>query len=72
MKLLVDGARDRLVGAHLIGHESAELIQLLAVAIKGGLTKAQLDATVAVHPSLAEELVTMRREVPSPAATSAV
>jgi glutathione reductase (NADPH) len=63
MKLLVDGQTDRLVGAHLIGPESAELVQLLAVAVRAGLTKSQLDATVAVHPTMAEELVTMRQEV---------
>ncbi|MGD0639207.1 MAG: glutathione-disulfide reductase [Roseiarcus sp.] len=60
MKLVVDAASDRVVGAHILGHEAAEMIQVLAVAIKMGAKKADLDATMAVHPTAAEELVTMR------------
>jgi glutathione reductase (NADPH) len=60
MKLIVDGATDRLVGAHILAHEAAEMIQLVAVAMTMGATKADFDATVAVHPTGAEELVTMR------------
>jgi glutathione reductase (NADPH) len=60
MKLIVDAASDRVVGAHLLGGESGEIIQALAIAIKMGATKRDLDATMAVHPTAAEELVTMR------------
>ncbi len=60
MKLVVDGATQRIVGAHLLAHEAAEMIQLVAVAMTMGATKADFDATVAVHPTAAEELVTMR------------
>jgi glutathione reductase (NADPH) len=60
MKLIVDAASDRVVGAHLLGPESGEIIQTLAIAIKMGATKRDLDATMAVHPTAAEELVTMR------------
>ena len=59
MKLIVDGVTQRIVGAHLLG-EAAEMIQLVAVAMTMGATKADFDATVAVHPTAAEELVTMR------------
>ena len=60
MKLIVDAASDRVVGAHLLGGESGEIIQALGIAIKMGATKRDLDATMAVHPTAAEELVTMR------------
>ena len=60
MKLVVDGASDRVIGAHILGHEAGEMIQLLGIAIKMKATKADLDATMAVHPTAAEELVTMR------------
>ena len=60
MKLIVDGATDKLVGAHILGEDAAELIQLVAVAMTMGATKADFDATIAVHPTAAEELVTMR------------
>ena len=60
MKLIVDGATQRIVGAHILAHEAAEMIQLVAVAMTMGATKADFDATVAVHPTAAEELVTMR------------
>jgi glutathione reductase (NADPH) len=60
MKLIVDGASDRVIGAHILGHEAGEMIQLLAIAVKMKATKADLDATMAVHPTAAEELVTMR------------
>ncbi len=59
-KLVVDAATDRLVGAHMIGPEAPEILQALAVAVKAGLTKAELDDTVALHPTMAEELVLMR------------
>ncbi len=60
MKLVVDAATDRVVGAHILGHEAGEMIQILAIAIKMGAKKADIDATMAVHPTAAEELVTMR------------
>ena len=60
MKLVVDGETDRLLGAHILGADAAEIIQALAVAVKMGATKADLDETMPVHPTAAEELVTMR------------
>jgi len=58
--MLVDGKTDKVIGAHMIGPDSAEIIQGIAVAIKCGATKAQFDDTVAVHPSSAEEFVLMK------------
>jgi glutathione reductase (NADPH) len=60
MKLVVDAASDRVVGAHIMGSDAGEMIQLLAIAIKMGAKKSDLDATMAVHPTATEELVTMR------------
>lgn len=60
MKLLVDPVSDRVLGCHIFGPEAGELIQLAAIPIGMGATKAQFDATIAVHPTAAEELVTMR------------
>jgi glutathione reductase (NADPH) len=60
MKLLVEAATDKVVGAHMVGDDAAELIQGLAIAIKAGATKAQFDATVGIHPTAGEEFVTMR------------
>ena len=60
IKMLVDGKTDKVVGAHMIGPDSAEIIQGIAVAMKCGATKAQFDDTVAVHPSSAEEFVLMK------------
>ena len=60
MKLLVNGADDRVVGAHMVGPDAGEIIQGLAVAITAGATKAHFDATVGIHPTAAEEFVTMR------------
>jgi glutathione reductase (NADPH) len=59
MKLVVDGASDRVVGCHIVGPDAAEMIQMLGIAVKLGATKADFDATMAVHPTGAEELVTM-------------
>ena len=61
MKLVVDAASDRVLGAHIMGSEAGEMIQVLAIAIKMGARKADFDATMAVHPTAAEELVTMRK-----------
>jgi glutathione reductase (NADPH) len=65
MKLLVDGITDRVVGCHIVGPDAGELIQLIGVAVKMGATKADFDATMAVHPTAAEELVTMREKAAS-------
>ncbi|MES2674113.1 MAG: glutathione-disulfide reductase [Pseudomonadota bacterium] len=59
MKLIVDAASRKVVGAHILGHEAGEMIQLLGIALKAGVTKEDFDRTMAVHPSAAEELVTM-------------
>ncbi|GLH76158.1 glutathione-disulfide reductase [Bradyrhizobium sp. SSBR45G] len=60
MKLVVDGTTDRVLGCHIVGDMAAEITQAVAIAIKMKATKADFDATVALHPSAAEELVTMR------------
>jgi glutathione reductase (NADPH) len=60
MKLVVDRATDRVLGVHIVGEAAAEMIQMVAIAVKMGATKADLDATVALHPTAAEELVTLR------------
>ena len=60
MKLVVDGETDRLLGAHILGAEAGEIIQALGIAVKMGAKKSDLDATMPVHPTAAEELVTMR------------
>ena len=59
-KLVVDGSTDRILGIHMIGPEAPEILQAAAIAVRAGLTKADFDATVALHPSMAEELVLMR------------
>ena len=60
MKLIVDTNTDQVVGAHMVGDSAAEIIQGVAIALKMGATKANFDATVGIHPSSAEEFVTMR------------
>jgi glutathione reductase (NADPH) len=60
MKLVVDITTDRVLGAHMVGDHAAEIIQGVAIAVKMGATKADFDATVGIHPSSAEEFVTMR------------
>ena len=59
-KLVVDAATDKVVGIHMIGPDAPEILQAAAIAVKAGLTKAQFDDTIALHPSMAEELVLMR------------
>ena len=59
-KLVVDAASDQVLGVHMIGPEAPEVLQAAAIAVKAGLTKADFDATMALHPSMAEELVLMR------------
>jgi glutathione reductase (NADPH) len=66
MKLVVERATDRVVGCHIVGHDAPEIIQLAGVAVKAGLTKAQWDATCALHPTVAEELVTLREKYVPP------
>jgi glutathione reductase (NADPH) len=62
MKLVVDRASQRVVGAHMIGADAGEVIQGIAVAVKLGATKAEFDATIGIHPTVAEEFVTMREK----------
>jgi glutathione reductase (NADPH) len=66
LKLLVDGDTDRVVGCHILGPDAAEIVQMAAIALKMGATKADFDDTVALHPSIAEEFVSMREMVPAP------
>jgi len=65
VKLLVDAASDRVVGLHMVGPEAGEVTQGFAVALKAGVTKAQLDRTIGIHPTLAEEFVTLREPAAS-------
>jgi glutathione reductase (NADPH) len=72
MKLVVDMESNKVLGCHVLGGDAAEIVQMAAVALRLGVTKAQLDKTMALHPSAAEELVTMRHkwEAPAPVAGS--
>jgi len=72
MKLVVDMETDRVLGCHILGSDAAEIVQMAAVALRLGVTKAQLNATMPLHPSAAEELVTLRHkwEAPAPVAGS--
>lgn len=63
MKLVVDDKTDRVLGAHMVGPDAGEITQGIAIAIKAGATKAQFDSTVGIHPTSAEEFVTMREPV---------
>lgn len=63
VKLVVEAATERVVGAHMLGADAPEIIQALAIALKAGLTKAGFDATIAVHPTTAEEFVLLREPV---------
>lgn len=62
MKLVVDADTDRVVGCHIVGADAPEMIQCLAIAVKAGCTKKQFDETVALHPTIAEEIVTLREK----------
>lgn len=66
MKLIVEKESERVLGVHIVGHGAAEMIQMVGIAVKMGATKADFDRTVAVHPTAAEELVTMRSPRPDP------
>jgi len=67
MKLVVDAETGKVLGCHLLGPDAAEIAQMAAITLKLGVTKAQLDSTMALHPSIAEELVTMRQKWEHPA-----
>nr|ART36797.1 D438 [uncultured bacterium] len=67
MKLIVDAENDKVLGCHILGPDAGEMIQCLGVAIKMGATKADFDTTMAVHPTAAEEFVTMREKWKPPA-----
>jgi glutathione reductase (NADPH) len=71
MKLVVDPKTDKVLGAHMVGADAPEIIQGVAIGLVCGATKAQFDATVAIHPSAAEEFVTMREKWTPPAAKAA-
>jgi glutathione reductase (NADPH) len=68
MKLVVDRASQKVVGCHMVGADAPEIIQGLAIALQCGATKAQFDSTIGIHPSAAEEFVTMRQRRPDPPA----
>jgi glutathione reductase (NADPH) len=72
MKLVIDMKSDMVLGCHVLGPDAAEIVQMAAIAMRLGVTKAQFDATMALHPSAAEELVTLRHkwEAPTPVAGS--
>jgi glutathione reductase (NADPH) len=72
MKLVIDMKTDKVLGAHILGPDAAEIVQMAAIALRLGVTKAELDKTMALHPSAAEELVTLRHkwETPTPVAGS--
>ena len=65
MNLIVDNSSDRVVGVHIVGPDAGEIVQGFAVAMRAGATKAVFDSTVGIHPTIAEEFVTMREPVPS-------
>jgi glutathione reductase (NADPH) len=65
MKLVVDNASDRVVGLHMVGPDAGEIVQGFAVAMKAGATKAVFDQTIGIHPTVAEEFVTMRQPAPA-------
>jgi glutathione reductase (NADPH) len=65
MKLVVDGSSDHVVGCHVVGEGAAEIAQMAAIAVKLGATKADFDATMALHPTASEEFVTMRKKTAS-------
>ena len=66
MKLVVDGRSDRVLGCHMLGADAPEIVQGLAIAVKCGASKRMFDQTVGIHPSAAEEFVTMREKFVRP------
>jgi glutathione reductase (NADPH) len=71
MKIVVDEATDQVVGVHILGPDAAEMAQILAIPLRLGAKKADFDATMALHPTAAEELVTMRERWQAPQAKAA-
>ncbi len=67
MKIVIDAETDKVLGVHILGPDAAEIVQMAAIALRLGVTKAQFDSTMALHPSVAEELVTMRHKWEAPA-----
>ncbi len=63
MKLVVERKTEKVLGVHIVGEAAAEMVQLAAIAVKMGATKRDFDNTVALHPTAAEELVTLRNKV---------
>jgi glutathione reductase (NADPH) len=64
MKMIVHPETDLVLGVHMVGPEAGEIIQGIGIALKAGATKGTFDATIGIHPTLAEEFVTMREKVP--------
>ncbi|NNE85138.1 MAG: glutathione-disulfide reductase [Alphaproteobacteria bacterium] len=71
MKMIVDKKTDKVLGVHMVGADAGEILQGIAVALKAGATKAVFDSTIGIHPTSAEEFVTMREPVPEPVAEAA-
>lgn len=71
MKLVVERETGRVLGVHMVGPDAPEIIQAIAIAVKAGLTKRDFDATIALHPTAAEEFVLMRGPIPDPQAKAA-
>ncbi|MET1046639.1 MAG: glutathione-disulfide reductase [Hyphomicrobium sp.] len=71
MKIVVDAATERVVGVHVLGPDAAEIVQMAAIAVRMGATKADFDQTMALHPSAAEELVTLREKWLAPGEAAA-
>ncbi len=71
MKLIVDAETDKVVGCHILGPDAAEMVQLLAISLKLGARKSDFDSTIALHPTAAEELVTLREKWVAPAVRAA-
>ncbi|HEV2678386.1 MAG TPA: glutathione-disulfide reductase [Aliidongia sp.] len=71
LKLVVDRATDRVLGCHMVGTDAPEIIQGMAIAVKCGATKKQFDQTIGIHPTAAEEFVTLRDKLPDPVAKAA-
>jgi glutathione reductase (NADPH) len=71
MKLIVERASQRVVGAHMVGQDAPEIVQGVAIAVRMGATKADFDATVPIHPTAAEEWLTLRVKEADPIAEAA-
>ena len=66
MKLIVERSSQRVLGAHMVGIDAGEILQGVGIALKAGATKQHFDATIGIHPTAAEEFVTMREPLPDP------